>query len=59
VCPGFVDTPLTARLDDVPRAEMLAPADVAEAVTFVLRLSPAAAVPEIVIGRLAAGPDAP
>jgi 3-oxoacyl-[acyl-carrier protein] reductase len=59
VCPGFVDTPLTARLDGVPRAEMLAPADVAEAVTFLLRLSPAAAVPEIVIGRVAAGPDAP
>jgi NAD(P)-dependent dehydrogenase (short-subunit alcohol dehydrogenase family) len=59
VCPGFVDTALTAHLDGVDRAAMLPTADVAAAVEFLVRLSPVAAVPEIVLGRLAAGPDAP
>jgi 3-oxoacyl-[acyl-carrier protein] reductase len=59
VCPGFVATALTARLEGVGRAAMLAPTDVAAAVSFLLALSPAAAVPEIVLGRLDAGPDAP
>jgi 3-oxoacyl-[acyl-carrier protein] reductase len=59
VCPGFVDTPLTARLEGVGRSAMLPASDVAAAVDFLLRLSPAAAVPEIVLGRLDAGPDRP
>jgi NAD(P)-dependent dehydrogenase (short-subunit alcohol dehydrogenase family) len=59
VCPGFVETDMTEGLQGVEKADMLTAADVAEAVGFLLRLSPGAAVPEIVIGRLDAGPYLP
>lgn len=59
VCPGFVATDMTEGLDGVNRGEMLPPADVAAAIAFLAQLSPATAVPEIVIGRLAAGPYLP
>jgi 3-oxoacyl-[acyl-carrier protein] reductase len=48
--PGYVATPLTAAIE-VPIDEMLRPDDVAHAVRFLMRLSPQAAVTELVMGR--------
>jgi NAD(P)-dependent dehydrogenase (short-subunit alcohol dehydrogenase family) len=50
--PGFVDTQMTefAR-GEVPAEEMIRPADIAEAVGFLLRISPNCHVPEIVFTR--------
>jgi NAD(P)-dependent dehydrogenase (short-subunit alcohol dehydrogenase family) len=46
--PGFVDTPMTDWAEDqVPRDEMIRPEDIAEAVRFLLRTSPACIVPEM------------
>jgi NAD(P)-dependent dehydrogenase (short-subunit alcohol dehydrogenase family) len=51
-CPGFVDTDMTEFVrDSVPREEMLKPSDIAEALRFVLRVSPACVIPEIVFQR--------
>lgn len=48
LCPGFVDTPMTDWVrGQVAPEEMIAPADIAEAVRFLLALSPACIVPEI------------
>ena len=56
LCPGWVDTSMTDFMKErVPAAEMIRPADVAAAVRFVLGLSAAAVVPEIVIERPGAG----
>jgi len=46
--PGFVDTPMTdwAR-GEVPQEDMMRPEDLAEAVRFLLRTSPACIVPEM------------
>jgi NAD(P)-dependent dehydrogenase (short-subunit alcohol dehydrogenase family) len=56
LCPGFVDTPMTAYLKDrVPAEEMIRTSDVAAAVRFLLALSPACVVPEIVFGRPGGG----
>jgi short-subunit dehydrogenase len=50
--PGFVDTDMTDYVKDkVPPEEMLRPTDIAEALKFVLRVSPACLVPEIVFQR--------
>jgi NAD(P)-dependent dehydrogenase (short-subunit alcohol dehydrogenase family) len=47
-CPGFVATPMTDwTKDSVPEEEMIQPADIAEAVRFLLATSPACVVPEI------------
>ena len=46
-CPGFVDTPMTDWVDGVPPEAMIQPEDLAEAVRFLLRTSPACIVPEI------------
>jgi NAD(P)-dependent dehydrogenase (short-subunit alcohol dehydrogenase family) len=46
-CPGFVDTPMTDWVEGVSREEMIQPADIAEAVRFLLRTSPACMVPEV------------
>ena len=46
-CPGFVDTAMTDWVEGVPREEMIQPADIAEAVRFLLRTSPACMVPEV------------
>ncbi|HEX8066447.1 MAG TPA: SDR family oxidoreductase [Thermoleophilaceae bacterium] len=46
-CPGFVDTPMTGWVENVPPEEMIQPEDIAEAVRFLLRTSPACIVPEI------------
>jgi NAD(P)-dependent dehydrogenase (short-subunit alcohol dehydrogenase family) len=52
ICPAFVDTPMTdwAR-NEVPGDEMIKPEDIAEIVRCLLRLSPAAVVPEVMIVR--------
>lgn len=46
-CPAFVDTPMTDWVQNVPREQMIKPEDIAEAVRFLLRTSPACNVPEI------------
>ncbi len=52
VCPGFVDTDMTEFVkQSVPAEEMIRPQDIAEAVRFVLRLSPACVIPEIIFER--------
>ena len=48
LCPGFVDTAMTDWVEgQVPKDEMIQPEDIAEAVRFLLRTSPACIVPEI------------
>jgi NAD(P)-dependent dehydrogenase (short-subunit alcohol dehydrogenase family) len=48
LCPGFVDTPMTDFVKgQVPAEEMMRPEDMAEAVRFLLKVSPACIVPEI------------
>jgi NAD(P)-dependent dehydrogenase (short-subunit alcohol dehydrogenase family) len=47
LCPGFVDTPMTEWLEGQPREELIRPADIAEAVRYLLRTSPACFVPEV------------
>jgi NAD(P)-dependent dehydrogenase (short-subunit alcohol dehydrogenase family) len=50
--PGFVDTDMTDYVKDrVPAAEMLLPSDIAEALRFLLRVSPMCLVPEVVFQR--------
>jgi len=50
--PGFVDTDMTDfAKENVPAEEMLRPSDIAEALRFLLRLSPAAVIPEVVFQR--------
>ena len=52
LCPGFVDTPMTEFIhDQVSPAEMIRPEDISEAVRYLLRLSPACVVPEIIFQR--------
>jgi NAD(P)-dependent dehydrogenase (short-subunit alcohol dehydrogenase family) len=52
LCPGFVDTPMTEFIrEQVSPEKMIRPQDIAEAVRFVLRTSPACVVPEIVFER--------
>jgi NAD(P)-dependent dehydrogenase (short-subunit alcohol dehydrogenase family) len=47
-CPGFVDTPMTDwTAGNVPKDQMMTPADIAEAVRFLLATGPACFVPEI------------
>jgi NAD(P)-dependent dehydrogenase (short-subunit alcohol dehydrogenase family) len=51
-CPAFVDTPMTEFVKGQVAAEdMIRPEDIAEAVRFLLRTSPACLVPEIVFLR--------
>jgi NAD(P)-dependent dehydrogenase (short-subunit alcohol dehydrogenase family) len=47
LCPGFVATAMTDWVDGVPREEMIQPEDIAEAIRFLLRTSPACMVPEL------------
>jgi NAD(P)-dependent dehydrogenase (short-subunit alcohol dehydrogenase family) len=52
LCPGFVDTDMSDFIkESVGAAEMMRPEDVAEAVRFILRLSPNCVVPEIIFQR--------
>jgi len=46
-CPGFVATAMTDWVEGVPKEEMIQPEDVAEAVRFLLKTSPACMVPEV------------
>ena len=51
-CPGFVDTDMTDFIKgSVPPEEMLRTSDIAEALKFLLRVSPACVVPEIIFQR--------
>jgi NAD(P)-dependent dehydrogenase (short-subunit alcohol dehydrogenase family) len=51
-CPGFVDTDMTDFVKGtVPSEEMLRPTDIAEGLRFLLRVSPACVVPEIIFQR--------
>jgi NAD(P)-dependent dehydrogenase (short-subunit alcohol dehydrogenase family) len=51
-CPAFVDTDMTEFVKGtVPAEEMMRPEDIGEAVRFLLRLSPACLVPEMVFER--------
>lgn len=54
LCPAFVDTPMAA-WSGVPGEEMIQPEDCAELVRALLRLSPYARVPQIVVERVGAG----
>ena len=52
LCPGFVDTDMSEFVKGtVPAEEMLRTTDIAEALRFLLRVSPACVVPEIVFQR--------
>jgi NAD(P)-dependent dehydrogenase (short-subunit alcohol dehydrogenase family) len=50
ICPGFVDTPMAA-WSGLAADEMIQPEDCAEIVRMLLRLSPRARVPQIVVER--------
>ena len=50
LCPGFVDTPM-AQWSGLAGDEMIQPEDCAEVVRMLLRLSPRARVPQVVIER--------
>jgi NAD(P)-dependent dehydrogenase (short-subunit alcohol dehydrogenase family) len=52
LCPAFVDTPMTDFVKgQVAPEEMIRPEDIAEAVRFLLRVSPACVVPEMMFVR--------
>jgi NAD(P)-dependent dehydrogenase (short-subunit alcohol dehydrogenase family) len=52
LCPAFVDTPMTDFVKEhVPAEEMIRAEDIAESVRFMLRVSPACVVPEIMFVR--------
>ena len=52
LCPGFVDTDMTEFVkESVPAEEMIRPDDIAQAVRFLLGLSQATVIPEIVFQR--------
>jgi NAD(P)-dependent dehydrogenase (short-subunit alcohol dehydrogenase family) len=51
ICPGFVDTPM-AEWSGLPGDEMIQPEDCAEIVRMLLRLSPRARIPQVVIERV-------
>lgn len=52
LCPAFVDTPMTDfAKEHVKAEEMIQPQDIAESVRFLLRISPACVVPEIMFVR--------
>jgi NAD(P)-dependent dehydrogenase (short-subunit alcohol dehydrogenase family) len=55
LAPAYVDTPMTDYIKgQIPAEEMIRTEDIAEAVRFLLRLSPHCLVPEIVFQRLGA-----
>jgi NAD(P)-dependent dehydrogenase (short-subunit alcohol dehydrogenase family) len=52
LCPGFVDTDMSDFIKgSIPPEEMLRPRDLAEALRFLLRLSPPCVVPQIIFER--------
>ena len=51
-CPGFVDTDMSEFVkESIPAEEMLRTSDIAEALRFLLRVSPNCVIPEIVFQR--------
>jgi len=52
LCPAFVDTPMTDFVKDhVAAEEMIRPEDIAEAVRYLLKVSPACVIPEMMFVR--------
>lgn len=52
LCPAFVDTPMTDFVKEhVPAEQMITPKDVAEAVRYLLKVSPMCLIPEIMFLR--------
>ncbi len=52
LCPAFVDTPMTDFVKgQVPAEEMIQPQDIAESVRYLLKVSPACVVPEMMFVR--------
>jgi len=52
LCPAFVDTPMTEfAKQHVPAEDMIRPQDIAEAVRYLLKVSPACIVPEMMFTR--------
>jgi NAD(P)-dependent dehydrogenase (short-subunit alcohol dehydrogenase family) len=51
ISPGFVDTPMTD-WNPVPKEEMIRPEDCAEIVLMLLKLSPYARIPHVIVERL-------
>jgi NAD(P)-dependent dehydrogenase (short-subunit alcohol dehydrogenase family) len=52
LCPGWVDTPMTDFVKEHVRAdEMITPQDIAESVRYLLKVSPACVIPEIMFVR--------
>jgi hypothetical protein len=52
LCPGFVDTDMTEFIrGQIPQEEMLRTSDISQALLFLLRVSPACVIPEIVFAR--------
>src|ERR1700733_10815078 len=52
LCPAFVDTPMTDFVkEQVPADEMIQAQDIAEAVRYLLKVSPACVIPEIMFVR--------
>jgi NAD(P)-dependent dehydrogenase (short-subunit alcohol dehydrogenase family) len=57
LAPGFVDTPMTDFISEqVPKDTMIQTSDIAEAVRFLLKLSPGCVVPEIMFEQPGGGP---
>jgi short-subunit dehydrogenase len=51
-CPGFVDTDMSEFVkESIPAQDMIRTSDIAEALQFVLRLSPSCVIPEIAFQR--------
>jgi NAD(P)-dependent dehydrogenase (short-subunit alcohol dehydrogenase family) len=52
LCPAFVDTPMTDFVKEhVPAEDMIRPEDIAEAVRYLIKVSPACVVPEMMFVR--------
>jgi NAD(P)-dependent dehydrogenase (short-subunit alcohol dehydrogenase family) len=52
ICPALVDTPMTSwAREAVAKEDMIRPEDIAEIVRCLLRLSPAAVIPEVMVVR--------
>lgn len=58
IAPGFVATDMTEFIQgQIPPEKMMRPDDIAEAVEFLLRVSPNCSIPELVMARPGSGPD--
>ena len=58
ICPGFVATEMSEFAQGtIPPEDMMKPEDIADAVSFLLKVSPNCAIPELVMQRPVSGPD--